>query len=84
MFGPVLDDPEFDVALVWAEEQGISEVDQIEKYPFSLIERKKAVQWYATLGKSLGLVPQRSECAFDDTDTVSEDDLQQIVRACQY
>lgn len=84
MFGPVLNDPEFDAALARAEQVWIENVQNIQDYPFSLIQRKKAVHWYATLGRAVWLIPQRTSCSFEDTDEVTEEEAIQILRACQY
>ncbi len=85
MYWPVLDDPEFDAALVWAEDVGIPDVEEIEKYPFSPITRLESVDRYILTAQEVGMIVYNdSLCEFDDIDHLRADEQNQIILACRY
>lgn len=84
MFGPVLQDEEFDAALAWAESIDLYNVETVKNYPFSTITRAEATTWYVAFGQQTGLVPTRSRCSFLDIDKQPEELQQSILLSCQY
>lgn len=84
MFGPVLDDQEFDDALARAESVDLYGVETIRDYPFSTITRAEATTWYVTFGQQTGLMPVRSSCNFTDIDAIDSELQEAIGLSCQY
>ena len=84
MFWPVLQDAEYDEALLWAESVQMPWVDLSRQYPFSTITRAEAVSQYITLAQQIELLPVRSECEFFDIKDQSEQIQKDILLACQY
>lgn len=84
MFWPVLQDSEFDEALVWAESVNLYNIDTVKDYPFSTITRAEATTRYVMFGQQTGLMPARSSCSFKDIEDVDENLQQSIILACQY
>lgn len=85
MFGKVIDDPEFDQALVRAEHVGIDGIEVIQEYPFTPITRREAAEWYVLLARDIELVPQQADdCLFDDIETFDLETKDRIELACLY
>ena len=84
MFWPVLQDAEFDEALLWAESVQIPWIELTRQYPFSTITRAQAVSQYITLAQQIELLPVRSECEFFDIKDQPEQVQKDILLACQY
>jgi hypothetical protein len=84
VFGPMLQDSEFDQALSWAEQSGIDQVTMIQEYPFAMITRADAASWYVKAAQDAGVVPMRSvdQCQFDDIAGHPEE--QMMILSCQY
>lgn len=84
MFGPALQDPEFDQALIWAEQAQIPDLEKTQNYPFSSITRAEAAIWYVRLAQDISLIPQQSTCSFEDIDDLEGELQEQIILSCQY
>ena len=85
MFGKVLDDPEFDAALLRAEQTGITEIDLIREYPFSPVTRTEAAIWYVLLAQDIWLVPPDDEaCEFQDIEQMTIQQQEMIHLSCLY
>lgn len=85
MFGPVLQDPEFDAALIWAEEIGIPDVESVREYPFSPIKRQDAIDRYIVTAQEMGMIVYSDHlCQFDDIDKLEQVKQNQIMLACRY
>ncbi len=85
MFGPVLDDPEFDAALVRAEEVGMPDLEMTKNYPFSPITRADAVSWFIVTAQEMEMIVYSDNlCDFDDIDELDEHTKNQILLACRY
>lgn len=84
MYGPVLQDEEYNQALLWAESIQMPGVDLAKNYPFSTITRAQAVGQYIKLAQSIELLPVRSSCEFYDIGNQSKEIQHDIILACQY
>lgn len=84
MYGPVLQDEEYDMALAWAESVQMPWIELAKNYPFSTITRAEAVSQYITLAQHIELLPVRSSCEFYDIDKETEATQKDIILACQY
>lgn len=84
MFWPVLDDPEYDRALTWAESNDFPGIQEAKDYPFSAITRQDSAIYYVKLAQSIGLVPVRSECTFSDIGDLDMSVQETILLACKY
>lgn len=84
MHGPVLQDDEYEEALVWAESLSMEWVDLAREYPFSTLTRGDAVGQYIELAQQIELLPVRSECEFSDISDQTEQIQKNILLACQY
>lgn len=66
-YGQLFQDTEFDTALAWAQQAGFDDMELTKAYPFSMITRAQATQWYVALAQQLELVPmQWLVCKFPD------------------
>lgn len=85
-FGLEIDDPEFDQAIVWADNTWIKETWIIQAYPFSPVTRAEAAVRYVLLAQDIGLVPDGNtdECIFSDLEWFSEQEKDTIVLACLF
>jgi len=84
MFGPVLQDEEFDAAVQRAESIDLYGIETVKDYPFSTITRAEATSWYVSFGQQTWLLPVRSSCAFKDIENVDDELKHSILLACQY
>lgn len=84
-FGPLLQDEEFEEALMRAEQVGIKDIQTIRDQPFWFIQRKEAVQRYVSLAQSSNMILYDTDiCVFDDLDLVSPEQYDMIMLACGY
>lgn len=81
-YGSVLDDPEFDVAKVWAKSNGFEHIEHIEDYPFSVMTRVESVQWYLRVMDLLEKQPLRETCSFSDIQVLEWTVQEEIIRSC--
>jgi hypothetical protein len=87
LYGPLLDDPEFDRAMVWWSEQIMPYHREILEYPFSVMTRARAAEllvWYAG---EVWLSYQRDEeaCVFSDLQVDNPSySYTTLINACQY
>ena len=80
MLGPVLDDPEFDAALVWAEQVGMPDLELTREYPFSPITREDAVDRYIVTAQEMEMIVYGDNlCDFDDIDALEQHTKDQIM-----
>ena len=85
MFGNVLDDPEFDDALAWAEQVGIWGIELSREYPFSSVTRREAAQWYVSVAQEIWLVPEQDDdCTFTDIYHLEKAEQEIIHLSCLY
>ena len=85
-WGTKLEDPEFDAALIWAQETGIQDLELIRSYPFSPITRAEAAQRYVLLAQDIGLVPgwHQQDCVFRDLGDFVPAEREKLQLACLY
>lgn len=81
-YGPVLDDTEFDQAKLRASTNWFENMQQVEDYPFSVMTRGDAVQWYLRVMDILEKQPLRETCTFTDIQDVEESLQDDIIRSC--
>lgn len=81
-YGPVLDDPEFDLAKQWASSNWFELMQMVEDYPFSVMTRVQSVQWYLRVMDMIGKQPLRETCSFTDIDTLEQSVQDEIIRSC--
>ncbi len=84
-WGIELEDPEFEDALVWAEQSGIDDIETLRAYPFRPVTRATAAQWYVLLAQDIGLVPGvPGDCVFADIADIPLDVQNLLILSCQY
>lgn len=87
-FAPLLQDEEFDKALLRAEQIWIKDIDTIRDAPFRFLKRKEAVHRYVAMAQSADMILYDDEvCKFNDispSDGVNKDDHDMIMLACGY
>lgn len=82
-YGPLLQDPEFDIALERAEQIDLPDVAEARDYPFSLVDRKESAIRFAPYAAYLWLEQQPSNCAFVDIDSLESIYQEAIIAWCQ-
>jgi hypothetical protein len=84
-YGQLFHDTEFDTALAWAQQAGFDDIELTKEYPFSMITRAQATQWYVALAQQLELVPmQWLVCKFPDVADYPLKQQQLIELVCGY
>lgn len=81
-----MDDPEFDSALAWMHENGLTQYQTVDEYrPFDTLTREQAAKFYAEFTKTaLGETAEETgECQFNDLDSADQTLDESIVDACQ-
>lgn len=87
-FGNVLDDKEYDSALLRAQLEGFPDIETTKKYPFSTLTRAEAASRYVSFAKSKWLIltdaTASTGCDFKDIADVKEEQQQAIADSCRY
>lgn len=83
-YGPLLEDSEFDEALVRAESVQLPNIEEIRDYPFSTITRREAAVRYVKFAQDVGIVPVLNTCVFEDLNEVRSEEERMILLSCQY
>lgn len=81
-YWPVLNDTEFDNAKVRAREVWLENSQRIEDYPFAVVTRAQAVQWYLSMIDLLDKQPLRETCSFTDIQSLDSQLQDEIIRSC--
>ncbi len=84
-FAPLLQDSEFDKALIRAEEIWIKDVQTIREAPFRFLTRKEAVHRYVAMAQSADMILYSDDiCQFNDIDDLEKQDYDMVMLACGY
>lgn len=83
-FWPVLQDEEFDGALLRAESVGIENIEWIQEYPFAPVARKEAAHWYVRFAQDASLLPVLNTCVFEDISSYPSADQETFELSCRY
>ena len=81
-YWPVLEDEEFEAAKAWAVSVWFDKIEQVEDYPFGVIRRADAVQWYLRVMDQLEKQPLRETCSFTDIKGLNQSLQDDIIRSC--
>ena len=83
-FWPILDDQEFDAALIWAETQAFPDTETTKKYPFTTLTRAEAAQRYVQFAHSREMLFVSTGCDFSDISDLWTGIQEAIRQSCLY
>lgn len=85
-YGPLLQDPEFDHALTWAENKQFGDIADAKNYPFSSMTRAQSAPRFSRFAETLGLqfIKTEQACMFSDIYTLDIEVQKAIVDGCRY
>lgn len=84
-YAPLLQDTEFEEALVWAHDIWIPDVTQLQEKPFAYITRAEAAAWYVAFAQSSDMLLYNDDiCTFNDIDLLVWEQLDMVILSCMY
>ena len=85
-YGPLLQDPEFDTALVRAKQSAFPDVLKTENYPFSSLTRAQSAPWFTRFAQEIDLAFTKTEeeCIFTDISSLDVSVQEAIIQGCRY
>ncbi len=84
MYGPTLQDPEYDDALAWAKANNFPDSQEITDYPFAPVNRGQWAIRFDRYAKKHHLPYLVEKCSFNDIEKLPESTQQAIIDGCRY
>lgn len=83
-FWPILQDKEYDAALLRAEQQQLPDIIETKKYPFSMMNRAEGAERFAWFAQKQWSSYISDQCSFSDIAILVKSQQDAIIAGCRY